>query len=186
MTKPKNEALDVFVLLLRGINVGGFNKLPMAALREIITESGAQDVGTYIQSGNAVLRLSAANTKTFLKRLGDRLEGAHGISPRLYMIDRTAYLKTIDQNPFKDEECEPKTIHTVFLEKPASAAALKKIEAATTGEERVQKKGDAVYLFAPQGIARSKAAEKLSAEFPGGTVRNWRTCLKLADMAAAL
>ncbi|GJL94692.1 MAG: hypothetical protein DHS20C05_10970 [Hyphococcus sp.] len=182
----RTETSDVFVLLLRGINVGGHNKLPMATLRELLACLGAENVATYIQSGNAVFSLGAKEVKTCENKLSARIEKEFGFSPDLFMLDRAAYLKILKQNPYKLDEAEGKKLHVAFLTKPASKTGLDKVKEALVDGEDITSKGKVLYFYAPNGVGRSKAAEKLNAAFSDGTMRNWRTCLKLAEMVEAL
>jgi uncharacterized protein (DUF1697 family) len=70
----------IYVALLRGINVGGKTKVAMAALRDICESVGCEDVVTYIQSGNVVLK-----SKLSAEKLRAELEAAiaaeFGFSP---------------------------------------------------------------------------------------------------------
>ena len=175
-----------FVLLLRGVNVGGRNKLPMADLRELLCELGAEDVSTYIQSGNAVLSLPAGKAKTFSQKLKSAFGPRYPFIPLVFLIARADYVKTLQKNPFSDIEDDPKKLHVAFLAAPPKAAALEKVEAALSKTESLSVAGKAIYFHAPDGIGRSKAAEKLNTAFPEATVRNWRTCVTLQEMAEAL
>ncbi len=178
--------MPVFIALFRGINVGGHHKLPMAPLREMMTSLGASKVETYIQSGNAVFVLPPAKAKTFPKKLSAAIERDFGFCPNILLLDVKAFQKILGNNTFAAGNTEPSKLHVMFLEKKAGAKQLNEIRQLLVGDEELSAAGQAIYLNAPAGIGRSKAAERLVKTFPDGTARNWRSCLKLAEMTDAL
>ncbi len=178
--------MPVFIALFRGINVGGHHKLPMAPLREMMTSLGASMVETYIQSGNAVLVLPPAKAKTFPKKLSVLIERDFCFCPNILLLDAKDFQKVLEDNPFALGNADPSKLHVMFLEKKAAAKRLNEIQQLLVGDEELSAAGQAVYLNAPAGIGRSKAAERLVKTFPDGTARNWRSCLKLTEMVDAL
>lgn len=174
------------ILLLRGINVGGKNKLPMADLRAILGELGLDNVATYIQSGNAVARSTRKLAKSFAKKLSDAIEDAHGFAPDVLALTQAELEAAIDANPFPQATQDPKTLHVFFLEKPAAPARLEDVEALAAKSERFALTDAAFYLWAPDGIGRSKLAARVEKALGvRGTGRNWRTVLKLREMCGA-
>ncbi len=178
--------MTVFVALLRGINVGGHHKLPMKTLREIIEGAGGEAVSTYIQSGNAVFQAASANAATLEKKLGAAIEKEAGFRPDVFLIGLPEYRAVLNKNPFAASCGDPSKLFVVFLKTAATKKALADVESALVKSERIAAKGKAVYFDAPEGVGRSKAAEKLGKAMPGGTMRNWRSCVKLEEMASAL
>jgi len=178
--------MAILIALLRGVNVGGHNKLPMQALRSITEAQGASDVSTYIQSGNIVFRSSKASAASFPKKLRAAINKGFGFEPDILMIDRDKLGAVIKGNPFAAIGDDPSKLHVVFLTQPADKKRLKEVEALLSDEEQVKAVRSAIYFHAPAGVGRSKAAEKLGRMFSDGTMRNWRTCLKLEEMADAL
>jgi uncharacterized protein (DUF1697 family) len=175
-----------YVALLRGVNVGGHNKLPMNDLRTLVEAQGAEDVSTYIQSGNIVFRLTKGGAPTFQKQLAGAIEREFGFKPGVMVLDAKTFKTILKNNPFAKDNKDPSKLQVMFLMASATAAALKKVEAMLAKDERIKAKGKAVYFDAPSGIGRSKAAEVLARGFKEGTMRNWRTCLRLEEILAEI
>ncbi|HEX2405363.1 MAG TPA: DUF1697 domain-containing protein [Acidimicrobiia bacterium] len=176
--------MTTYVALLRGINLAGKRKVAMSELRSLLEAAGFEDVSTYIQSGNIVLRSGkpAVRLRTELEKL---IEVRFGFAVPVILRSRKQLDSVIAANPFP-EPSDPRLLHVVFLEKAASAAAVKKLAASATGSDEVKSVGKELYLNTPDGFGRSKLAAALAKDPSGitGTARNWRTVLKLAEMAA--
>ena len=138
-----------FVLLLRGVNVGGRNKLPMADFRKLLCELGAEDVSTYIQSGNTVFNLPTGKVSTFPQKLKAAFGAHFPFTPSVFLISRTDYVKAINNNPFSDKEDDPKKLHVAFLAEPPKPAALEKVTAALSNTESLSVAGSVIYFHAP-------------------------------------
>ncbi len=178
--------MTITVILLRGINVGGHHKLPMQALRSLAQAQGARDVSTYIQSGNMVCRVAPSKRKSFDQKLSAAIDNDFGFKPDIMMFSHEAFRDVMLNMPFKIKVVDASKLHLVFLPKPADKGKVQEIEALLAKDEQIKAVGSAIFLNAPAGIGRSKAAEKLSRVFTGATMRNLRTCRKLDEMAAAL
>lgn len=168
-----------YVLLLRGINVGGHNKLPMKDLRGSLEALGYKDVKTYIQSGNVVLSARSAPDES---AIAAAIEKQFGFSPRILAIPGEQFEAVAAANPYKDEDLDGKFLHIWYLAGPHSAD-MDGIHSRKGGREEFVLTDDAFYLKAPDGIARSKLAsdvEKLLGV--EGTGRNLNTVRKLLAM----
>ncbi len=168
-----------YVVLLRGINVGGRNSLPMRDLRDILESLGHEDVTTYIQSGNVVLSASSPPDGV---ALSVAVENRFGFSPRVLVVPGPAFEAVAEANPYKDEAAEPKHLHIWFLAGPASPD-IDAMEARKGPTERFTLTDNALYLYAPDGIGRSKFAadaEKLMGV--EGTGRNLNTVRKILEL----
>ncbi|MBF9031214.1 DUF1697 domain-containing protein [Rhodobacterales bacterium HKCCE3408] len=167
------------VLLLRGVNVGGHGKLPMGELRAILKALGAQDVATYIQSGNAVFRGDLTATE-----ISAAIEDAMGFRPHALVLPAETLAAVIAANPFAEAlQTNDRAVHAWFCDGPPAPLS-DEIRALAGPSEDVAVSGDVCYLLAPDGIGRSKLAERLerALEVPA-TARNWRTVRALAAMA---
>jgi len=178
--------MTTYIALLRGINVGGNNILPMQELRRLLEDVGCSDVRTYIQSGNAVFRHRAA-AAALTRQIRAAIASAKGFDPALLLLKRDALARAAKANPFPEAESDPSKLHLFFLlERPKQPD----LEAATqlaAKDERFDLKGTTFYLHAPSGIARSKLATKVDKCLGvAGTGRNWRTVQKLLALASAL
>ncbi len=178
--------MTVYVALLRGVNVGGRNKLPMATLRAVATGCGFGDVETYIQSGNAVFRspLGAAKVETTLH---DAILAATGVDSRVVLRTAAELPRVVIDNPFLARGADEKMLHVTFLYR-GSTPMLDAVDAQLYAPDEVAVIGAHAYLHTPNGLGRSKiAAEPLIRKLGlHGTTRNWRTVTRLAEMAATM
>jgi len=184
--KKKKQAMKTFIGLLRGINVGGNNKISMAELRALGEKMGWENVQTYIQSGNIVFSASgkAAALEMELERAIVKRFGLSIPVVARAAADWPAYIKS---NPFLGA-CK-KDPHLVMLclakTSPKSDAAKALRQRAAAGE-RIEQIGDALWIHFPNGVARSKLSPALLDRVTGSSVtaRNWLTVLKLQEMAS--
>jgi len=175
-----------FIALLRGINVGGHNRIPMRELRAACADLGWTDVQTYIQSGNVLFR-AGDGPVAVAEALEGVVERRFGLS--IPVIVRTArdWTAYVQGNPFPEEaRNEP---HLVMLGLAAAMPgrdAADRLQARAVNGERVVGVGDALWIHFPRGIGRSKLSPALLDGIVGSpvTMRNWRTVLKLDQLAA--
>jgi len=178
------------VALLRGINVGGRNRVAMADLREVVTSLGHTDVATYIQSGNVVFTSKEADTKALAAALERAIAEVLTAGPRVVVLSRNELAQVIVDNPFPDET-NPKCLHAAFRSEElgpgdvaAVAAALRRAREKGSRDE-AQVVGRTLFLRTPDGLGRSELAARLAR--PGGalaslasaTMRNWATVRRL-------
>jgi uncharacterized protein (DUF1697 family) len=173
----------VYVALLRGINVGGSTKLPMAELREIVTGAGFGDVDTYIQSGNVVF---SAGGRRFPDAVADQLQSAIAkrvsFKPQVVVRTRSQLRRLVDGNPFLARGEDEDVQHVACF--PSSVKPKVDLDLATYAPEEAQVRGNEVYFHLPLGVGRSKLAGDLARRHrANGTMRNWRTITKLLAMA---
>ena len=169
--------------LLRGINVGGKGKLPMDDLRAAVAGIGADDVATYIQSGNVVFT-SAVPAARLLGDLEQAIAEAAGFEVPVVLRSAEQLAGVVAANPFLDLGLEGSRLHVVFLKGAPAPGALDVVDAAAFEPERFALVGEELYLALPDGIGRSKLAAKVGERVLGvpGTARNWNTVLKLVDL----
>lgn len=182
MAPPGRQAR--YVALLRGINVSGRNKLPMADLRQIFVDGGAQRVETYIQSGNVAFsatKIAAGNVPGFVQ---DAIADRFGY--RVPVVIRTAseLRKTASRNPFLDEGSDPSRLHVAFLGTRPTKARCASLDPDRSPPDRFVVRGRDIYLHCPRGLARSKLTNAYfdSRLDTTSTLRNWRTVLRLVEM----
>ncbi len=175
--------MRTLVFLLRGINVGGSGRLPMATLRSIAEDLGMIGVRTYIQSGNLVADCDLAPDQA-AQALQGAIATAVGFTPSVLVRTADELRATVDASPFDTEQLDPKELHITFLDTDA-AGALASVDVERFAPERVVAVGRELHLHLPGGIGRSPLATTLSRSGPaaGATTRNWRTVTKLRDMA---
>ncbi|HEX6381132.1 MAG TPA: DUF1697 domain-containing protein [Acidimicrobiia bacterium] len=173
----------VYVALLRGINVGGKTKIAMAALRDTCAAVGCEDVVTYIQSGNVVLK-----SKLTADKLRAALEAAiaeeFGFNPAVMIRTAKEISAVVERNPYAGTD--DKTVHVGFLHAAPNATTTKCLGAIDCAPEELTVVGRDIYLHLPNGMGRAALPvqmERCLRPTPI-TVRNWRTVSKLAELAS--
>src|SRR6516225_4041870 len=117
------------VALLRGINVGGNNKVPMAELRDVVASLGHTGVTTYIQSGNVLFTTPENDTDELASALEAAITGAFGVTSSVVVLSRDDLAQILDRNPYP-EEPNPKLVHVMFLSAEPPADLLDRIKVA--------------------------------------------------------
>lgn len=174
--------MTVWVVLLRGVNVGGAGKLPMAEFRAMLSGMGLGGVETYIQSGNAVFDSDCAAPE-LEAMIRDGIAARFGFAPECFVLSAAEIEAALRDHPFGGVEAA--AVHVVFLRGlPApDVAALR--ACARDGEVWHVARGRFT-LFTPGGYGRSKLAGKLPRLLPEPmTARNLRTVAALAAMVRA-
>lgn len=174
-----------YALLLRGVNVGTKNSLPMAELRAMLTKIGCGDVKTYVQSGNAVF-----GTKLGAAALTKAIEGALGkymgrpIATTLRTEKELAAV--IAANPFSAVATDPARLCVTFLSAAPTKGEVAPLHAADFAPELVEVAGKEIYTWHPNGQGQSPLREALGKLRLRGTVttRNWKTVSALLEMLA--
>lgn len=173
-----------YIALFRGINVGGNNILPMKELRALLEALGADDVKTYIQSGNAVFRHETDNVSQLSDDIRAAIKESHGFEPRVLLLDVIEMEKAVASNPFPEAETEPKTLHLYFLTSVPPSPDLSLLDQLKKDNEQFKLIDKLFYLHAPDGIGRSKLAERVEKALGvAATARNWRTVSKIMALA---
>jgi uncharacterized protein (DUF1697 family) len=174
--------MTAMVALLRAVNVGG-RSLPMADLRTIVEGCGHADVRTYIQSGNVVFTTAARSGEKVARALEAAILDATALATDVTVRTGSELADLLDHDPFAGED--PAFRHVVFRI-GTGPAPVPSIDEAAFLPEAVRPYKRELVLHLPTGMGRSKLAVELtrrSAE--RGTVRNWRTVTKLAELAGA-
>jgi len=172
----------VWIVLFRG--VGGKTQLPTAPLREKLGEAGFENVATYINSGNAVLRSELPRDKVAAK-VAAVCRKEFGFDKAVYAVSRDEWDKLIAHNPFPEVEAGNQ-LHAAILDGKPPAGAVEAVRAVAVDGERIAVVGGTAYLHTPHGFGRSKMAEKFDKSIGvPNTARNWNTVLKLAELARA-
>jgi len=168
--------METYVVLFRGVNVGGKNLLPMKELISALEENGYQNVKTYIQSGNVVLKGKQFSSGDIAKLVSDKFR----FNPEVLILKKSEFLSSIRHNPFHPKE--GKSAHFYFCSnKPkVNLENLEKYQAETEEYKLIDR---VFYLHAPNGIGRSKlvANIELCLGVPV-TGRNLNTIKKLEEM----
>ena len=187
-------AMGAYVALLRGVNVGGHNKVSMATLRAALEAAGFDRVRTYIQSGNIVFDTRKARPEALAVRVRDVISDTFGLDIVTIVVDEAFLTDVVTCTPYPDEP-DPRRVHVFFLPSEvddAEHARLDELQRAATAKgakDTVSVDGRVMYLHTPDGFGTSDLAKALSTRGAGvhrsGTARNWATVTTLLEMCRA-
>jgi len=168
-----------YIVLLRGINVSGKNKIPMADLRDLLNSLQFQNVQTYIQSGNIILESDKSKT-AIGEIIKEGILSKFGFDIPIIVRTTPEWQKAIENYPFSLEN--EKIVAFTFLDRKSE---IKEIEINNIGEDQYKINGDVVYLSCPSTFAKTKISNNLLEKKLQviATTRNLRTTLKLLELA---
>jgi len=179
---------EAYVALLRAVNVGGKNRLPMAELRAALSACGLERVSTVLQSGNVLFR-SAESERVLAEQVGDAIEEAFGLRVDIVIRSAAELASVAGRNPFlaADDERDPATLHVAFLSERPAAAAVARLDPDRSPADAFAVRGREVYLSYPNGSGRSRLTlDYLERQLGSmGTARNWRTVQRLVELLDA-
>jgi uncharacterized protein (DUF1697 family) len=180
--------MTAIICLLRGVNVGGHNKIGMDSLRDLCSSLKLRNPQTYIQSGNVVFATNEKDLGKLARRIEDCIEKEHGFRPTIMLRTAAEMRAIIARNPFASRKnIDPGKLVVSFLAEAPTAEAAKRFTEIKVGPEELRVSGRELYIYFPDGQGRSKlpAALDRAAKIPA-TARNWNTVLKLLAMAETL
>ena len=181
------SASKTFVALLRGVNLAGRNKVPMAELRSALESLGLEDVVTYIQSGNVVFRSGGGGARELAGRMERAIADAFGIEVAVLLRTPAELAKVAAGNPFLQHGADPSKLHVVFLGGKPGKTAAARLDPERSPPDEFELSGRELYLHLPNGFGRSKLTLDYVERSLGvaATARNWRTLTKLIDLTRA-
>lgn len=182
---PRNRHVPTFIALLRGINVGGRNRISMEALRSLCDGLGWTGVQTYIQSGNLVFQADAT-APALEADLEQAVELDSGLSIPVLVRDAAHWAAYLEANPFPAASgTEPNLVMLALAKQPPQGSAVDELRRRAGRGERVARTGDALWIHYAEGVGRSKLSPALLDRLAGSpvTMRNWRTVLGLQQRA---
>lgn len=168
--------MNKYIILFRGINVGGKNLLPMKQLVPLLEKDSFEDVSFYIQSGNVVLKSNEAPAEAIKKVVLDNF----GFSPEIFILDEAQFSNALNNNPYLS--FEGKFVHFYFCHSPIKLNQ-EKMDKYLAGSEEYFTNDKVFYLHAPEGIGRSKLVANIEKclDQPA-TGRNLNTANKISAM----
>lgn len=176
-----------YISLLRGVNVSGKNIIKMNVLKSLFENMGAQNVKTYIQSGNVVFEHLEADSEILVKKIADRIYADFGMEIPVLVLSKQKLEQVVSNNPFtKDKTKDPTYFHVTFLADKPIAGDKETILMNKSAVEEIVFSDEAVYLYCPEGYGRTRLnnnflENKLKVQ---ATTRNWKTTITLLEMAA--
>ena len=180
------KASSKHVALLRGINVGGKNMLPMKELSAMFGKAGCGDVVTYIQSGNVVFSAADKVVTGLDGRIAKQVEAQFGVRVPVVLRSAAEINAVIRRNPFLKTGASEEMLHVCFLADQPRKDLVAGLDAERSSPDVFAVVGREIYMQLVSGMARTKLT---NAYFDSklktvSTMRNWRTVLKLAEMLA--
>lgn len=181
-------SLQTSAAFLRGINVGGKNKLPMKELVPIFEGLGCSSVQTYIQSGNVVFKADTDLLKQLPDLVTAEIERKLGLKVPVIVRSAAALKKVVKANPFADRDSAPQALGFGFLQEKASKAQIARLDPDRSPGDEFHVSAREVYFLFPNGMARTKLT---SAYFDKQldtvlTVRNWKTVQRVIELLKTL
>ncbi|RAY17265.1 hypothetical protein DPM19_00590 [Actinomadura craniellae] len=171
-----------YVALLRGINVGGPNKIAMADLRELLVGLGYADVTTYLRTGNAVFTAPDRAGGELAAEIEGRITGELGLTVVVMMRTAAELRGVVDRNPVPVRD--PAKFAVAFLSGAPDPGLPEVIDPRAYAPEEMHLGERELYLYFPHGLGRAKLNPLLAKHLKvDATVRNWNTVTRVLDMA---
>jgi len=178
--------MPVVISLLRGVNVGGHNKIPMDALRDLCQSLGLRNPQTYVQSGNVVFTTAERNLAALGGRMEQEIEKKLAVRTRVILRTAREWREVIARNPFAARAgIAPNRLLVTFLAARPSDEARARALAIQADPEELHVVGRELYTHYPNGMASPKLSMPAVERALGtvGTGRNWNTVLALHELA---
>lgn len=180
--------MTTWVALVRSVNVGGRNRLPMADFRAALADLGFEDVRTYLQSGNAVFA-AGAPARTVTRTIEDRLSSQFGLAVPVVLRSAAQLESVVASTPFAAFVSEPTTVHVTFLSAPPDPGAVAALadRAGSFGDDRLEVVGTEAHLHCPGGYGETTLTNTFVERALGvtATTRNWKSVLALTALATS-
>ena len=177
------------VALLRGVNVGGHRKMPMAELRGLAIDLGLEQVATYVQSGNLVFRTKAKVDARLARKVEAAIAERFGFTSEVILRTALEIRAVVEANPWaKRPAWDSAKLLVTFLREDPGGAARERVLALNGGPEELWISGRELFVYYPAGIGRAKLTPSKIDQALGkvvGTGRNWKSVLALLAMAEA-
>ena len=181
--------MPAIICLLRGVNVGGHNKIKMEALRVLLESLQLKSPETYVQSGNVVFLCNEKNVAGLAKRIEDAMVKKFGFRPDVVLRTAADVRQVVARNPFaKRKDVEAAKLLVLFLSGEPSKTAKENLQKLDRRGEELHFEGSELYIYFRNGIGQTKLSwtgVDKAVNCPS-TGRNWNTVTKLLAMAEAL
>jgi uncharacterized protein (DUF1697 family) len=172
------------VALLRGINVGGKNKLPMKDLVAMFVDAGCSDVQNFIQSGNIIFRAPVRLSVRLPSLITEAISNRFGFRVPVLLRTFDQLQEVIASNPYFHAEADEDLLYVMFLAESPTSASIASLDPGRSPPDVYKVRGREIYLELHNGAAKTKLTNdyfdrKLATT---STARNWRTVNKLLEL----
>lgn len=172
--------MNTFLSFLRGINVSGQKKIPMAELKKLYEELHFENINTYIQSGNVIFKNK--NSVDLSQQIEQKIFEKYNFYVPVIIRTSDEMEKIIGRNPFlKQKDIDLSKLHIVYLANDPNQDNIEKLKNYNYEPDKFYVSGKEVYLYCPNGYGKTKLTNnffenklKISA-----TTRNWNTTNEL-------
>jgi uncharacterized protein (DUF1697 family) len=173
-----------YIAFLRGVNVGGKNKLPMKELAAMFVDAKCDDVRTFIQSGNVIFAATAPVAKTLAQRISANIAIQKGYRIPVVMRTIQELEMIVQKNPFIAKGVDEEKLHVLFLADLPDPSVAQKLDPNRSPPDAFILQEREIYLHLPNGVANSKLTNNYfdSTLKTISTGRNWRTVVKLLQL----
>jgi uncharacterized protein (DUF1697 family) len=178
--------MTVLISMLRGVNVGGHNKVKMDALRVLYESLKLEAPRTHVQSGNVIFRTKEKNCAALAKKIQNAIEREFGCRPEVILRTPEEFRKAIAASPFAGRrDVEPGKLQVTFLAAEPGPEARAKLLSLKSQPEELHLQGRELYIYFPNGAGRSKLPWSSVATLlkTTGTARNWNSVIKMLAIA---
>jgi uncharacterized protein (DUF1697 family) len=184
--RTREDREVIYVALLRAINLGRVNRVPMRELRGALTDAGFTDVATHLQSGNVVLASTKRTPTAVATAVENLIRSEFGVDTDVMVRTAVELAKIVRANPLAPRGGDAAGLHVAFLKARPTAAAKRAFAGRTFGDDEFVIRGPDVYLRYPHGVAGSKLSTPVFERALGtpATVRTWRVVTRLDELAA--
>lgn len=184
--QPKPKQKKTVVTLLRGINVGGRHKIPMPELVKLLTALEVDHIQTYIQSGNLIFN-TAKSLPLLSEEITTSIQKQYGFSPTVCVYDADKFKDILSHSPFSNDQYNQKHSHIFFFHSKCNPTEplQTNLKSLKSDSEKLELTPHAAYLYAPDGIGRSKLVSNLEAQLnipiTGRNLRTVRAIMSLIE-----
>jgi uncharacterized protein (DUF1697 family) len=180
--------MKTYIALLRGINVGGHRKLPMADLRTLLEGLKFKNSSTYIQSGNVVFQSEEIDSILLESKLEQAIEKQFGFEVSVIVIELNQYKKTATDNPFLKAKPAIEKLYITHFKTIPTPEGIEKLGEFDVGKDQYTIENQTAYLLYDEKVSVSKLTNNLleSKLKVVGSTRNWKTTLKLIEMGESI
>lgn len=171
---------EIYVALIRGINVGRAKRIAMAELRKFFKELGYSGIRTVLNSGNVLFAARKASQKELAIRLEMALDKRFGIAARVVVVGASDFIAVVNENPLLDVSDNPSRLQVAFFTDPSFMGNLQGLTQRNWSPEAIALGHHAAYLWCPSGVLKSELLKNVG-RLTGDkvTMRNWSTVMKL-------
>ncbi len=181
-----SRPMPTFVALLRGVNVGGAKRVPMAELKKLLEGLGYSDVVTLLNSGNAVFR-TAGSPSRLAATIAGEIEAKMDVEVPVVVKSAGELSVIVSENPISVPDADQARLLVAFARNAAALSTLRPIGSLVAPPERFALGAHAAYLYSPFGSLKSEAGKALLGRAGrAATTRNWKTVLKLQELADSI